>query len=104
MFHSGAAAPPPSSRKEYESMKDTVNAVPRPARTIVFGVYFFLLLMMALFPPFYLSVSGSPALVLGIPLPIFYWMSNAVLLGLGVWALYVVEGMSGDLSEDGGLQ
>ncbi|MBD1551495.1 hypothetical protein [Pseudomonas typographi] len=70
-----------------------------PVKTIVFGVYFFALLMMAIFPPFYLSVSGSTALVLGIPLPMFYWILIAVLLGLGVWALYLVESTRGEIPE-----
>lgn len=69
--------------------------------TLVFGVYFFLLLMMALFPPFYLSVSGSTALVLGIPLPIFYWILIAALAGLGLWALYVVESIAGVILDEG---
>lgn len=71
-----------------------------PMRHIVFGVYFFLLLLMALFPPFYLSVSGSTTLIAGIPLPMFYWISNAVLVALGVWALYVTELSSGDIVDD----
>lgn len=48
------------------------SASPARLRNQIFGAYFFLLLMLALFPPFYLSVSGSRALVVGIPLPIFY--------------------------------
>jgi hypothetical protein len=34
-------------------------------------------------------------------LPIFYWVSNAVLAGLGVWALYIVESVNGELPEEG---
>jgi hypothetical protein len=70
---------------------------------LAFGVYFFLLLMMALFPPFYLGVSGSTQVVLGVPLPIFYWIANTVLVGLGVWALYVTEGRAGELADEGEL-
>lgn len=77
------------------------KAAPLPTRYIVFGIYFFLLLMMALFPPFYLSVSGNSTIVLGIPLPIFYWISNAVLVGLGVWGLYLAESSAGVLPEEG---
>jgi hypothetical protein len=71
------------------------------AKKLAFGIYFFLLLMMALFPPFYLGVSGNPQLVLGVPLPIFYWIANTVLVGLGVWALYVSEGLTGELADEG---
>ncbi|MEQ7921773.1 hypothetical protein ABQX22_21440 [Xanthomonas sp. WHRI 1810A] len=76
-------------------------APPGRMKTLVFGVYFFLLLMMALFPPFYLSVSCSPVIVLGIPLPIFYWISIAVLMGLGLWVLYVVESATGEIPDEG---
>jgi hypothetical protein len=86
---------------EVESMKADSGTFPRPVRSVVFGLYFLLLLAMALFPPFYLSVSGEQTLIAGIPLPIFYWMSNAVLAGLGVWALYVVESINGELPEEG---
>lgn len=34
---------------------------PGRLKNLVFGLYFFALLMMALFPPFYLKVSGSTA-------------------------------------------
>ncbi len=60
-------------------------STPGRLKNLVFGLYFFALLMMALFPPFYLKVSGSAVLVLGIPLPIFYWILIAVLMGLGLW-------------------
>lgn len=79
-------------------------APPGRLKTLVFGVYFFLLLMMALFPPFYLSVSSSAVIVLGIPLPIFYWISIAVLMGLGLWVLYVVESATGEIPDEGDAQ
>ncbi|UVH51294.1 hypothetical protein P0D91_07245 [Pseudomonas sp. CBSPBW29] len=80
------------------------SALPGRLKSQIFGVYFFLLLMLALFPPFYLSVSGSTALVLGIPLPIFYWVAIAVLAGLGLWALYVAELKAGEIPEEGDAQ
>ena len=76
-------------------------APPGRLKTLIFGAYFLLLLMMALFPPFYLSVSSSTLIVLGIPLPIFYWISIAVLMGLGLWVLYVVECMTGEIPDEG---
>lgn len=79
------------------------NASPARLRNQIFGAYFLLLLMLALFPPFYLSVSGSTALVLGIPLPIFYWIAIAVLAALGVWALYVAELKAGEIPEEEGV-
>ncbi|NWD90337.1 hypothetical protein [Pseudomonas sp. K5002] len=80
------------------------SAPPGRLKSQLFGVYFFLLLMLALFPPFYLSVSGSTALALGIPLPIFYWIAIAVLAGLGLWALYVAELKAGEIPEEGDAQ
>ncbi|MBC8729506.1 hypothetical protein [Paraburkholderia sp. UCT2] len=82
-------------------MAESIQSSMPNSKKIVFGIYFFLLLLMALCPPFYLGVSGSTQLVLGVPLPIFYWIANAVLVGLGVWALYVAEGVSGELANEG---
>jgi amino acid transporter len=86
-----------------------MNAVPSLAppgrlKNRVFGVYFVILLMMALFPPFYLSVSGSTVIILGIPLPIFYWILIAVLMGVGLTGLYVAESAAGEIPEEGGAQ
>ncbi|MGY2293046.1 hypothetical protein ACW9H6_25390 [Pseudomonas sp. SDO528_S397] len=80
------------------------TAPPARLRTPLFGAYFFLLLMLALFPPFYLGVSASPALVLGIPLPIVYWVAIAVLAGLGVWGLYLAELKAGQLPDEESAQ
>ena len=79
------------------------SASPARLRNQIFGAYFFLLLMLALFPPFYLSVSGSRALVVGIPLPIFYWIAIAVLAALGVWALYLAELKAGEIPDEEGV-
>ncbi len=76
-------------------------APPGRLKPLVFGVYFVVLLMMALFPPFYLSVSSSAVIVLGMPLPIFYWIAIATLTGLGLWVLYLVESASGEIPEEG---
>jgi hypothetical protein len=81
----------------------TRSMVARPQRikSLVFALYFIALLMMALFPPFYLKISGSTVVVLGIPLPIFYWILNAALMGLGLWVLYAYESATGEIPEDG---
>jgi len=76
-------------------------APPGRLKTMIFGAYFLVLLLMALFPPFYLGVSSSPVIVLGIPLPIFYWILIATLMGLGLWALYLIESMAGDIPDEG---
>jgi hypothetical protein len=85
------------------SIMKPASASPARLRNQIFGGYFFLLLMLALFPPFYLSVSGSRALVVGIPLPIFYWIAIAVLAALGVWALYLAELKAGDIPDEEGV-
>ncbi|WP_423822125.1 hypothetical protein V5738_17515 [Salinisphaera sp. SPP-AMP-43] len=66
----------------------------------LFAIYFLALLLMAVFPPFYLAVSGSQILVLGIPLPFFYWILIAALLCLGVALLYCYEQARGEIPED----
>ncbi len=82
---------------------NTLSTAPQPQRTksLVFALYFIALLMMALFPPFYLKISGSTVVILGIPLPIFYWILNATLMGLGLWVLYAYESATGNIPEDG---
>ncbi|KKB62951.1 hypothetical protein WM40_14430 [Robbsia andropogonis] len=82
-------------------MNQVDQVKPKKLRNYFFGVYFALLLAMALFPPFYLSVSGSAIVVAGIPLPILYWIGNAILVGLGVWALYIIENVQDALPEEG---
>ncbi|MEN3752930.1 hypothetical protein [Mangrovibacter yixingensis] len=66
----------------------------------IFALYLFALLLMALCPPLYLSVSGSELLFLGIPLPIIYWLSIAVFLGIGLWVMYIAECAFGEIPED----
>ncbi|WFR72856.1 hypothetical protein P9209_02835 [Prescottella defluvii] len=81
-------------------MKDFIRGLdPRTIR-IVFGAIYLVTLAMALFPPFYLASSGSATLVLGLPWAITYWLLDAVILGLALWALYVVEDIRGELDED----
>ncbi|MCZ4057901.1 hypothetical protein O3W44_00660 [Pantoea sp. LMR881] len=66
----------------------------------VFALYLSVLLFFALFPPLYLSVSGSTHLIMGVPLPIIYWLSIAVFLGIGLWVMYLAECAFGEIPED----
>lgn len=66
----------------------------------IFSVYLLALALLALFPPFYLSVSGSSVLFMGIPLPIVYWLAIAMFLGLGLWVMYLAECAFGEIPED----
>lgn len=66
----------------------------------IFAIYLLALLLLALCPPLYLSVSGSTALFLGVPLPIIYWLSIAVFLGVGLWVMYLAECAFGEIPAD----
>ncbi|WAH62118.1 hypothetical protein LZ023_35910 (plasmid) [Pseudomonas silvicola] len=66
----------------------------------MFALYLLALLLLALCPPLYLSVSGSSALLLGIPLPIVYWLAIAVFLGVGLWVMYLAECAFGEIPDD----
>jgi TRAP-type C4-dicarboxylate transport system permease small subunit len=65
-----------------------------------FGIAYGAALMMALFPPFYLAASGVQTPILGIPFSLFYWIADALLVGLALWALYAVEDIRGELDDD----
>lgn len=59
-------------------------------------VYFSLVFLLALFPPFYLSVSDSSLLILGIPLPVAYWLAIAIMLIIGLSVKYALEPKSAE--------
>lgn len=66
----------------------------------IFALYLLALLMLALCPPLYLSVSGSAVLIMGLPLPILYWLAIAVFLGVGLWVMYLAECAFGEIPQD----
>ncbi|WP_064511461.1 hypothetical protein [Type-D symbiont of Plautia stali] len=66
----------------------------------IFALYLAALLLLALCPPLYLSVSGNSALFMGIPLPIIYWLAIAVFLGVGLWVMYLAECAFGEIPDD----
>lgn len=66
----------------------------------VFALYLLALLMLALCPPLYLSVSGSTVLIMGLPLPIVYWLAIAFFLGIGLWVMYLAECAFGEIPQD----
>lgn len=71
------------------------------AKGLIFGIYFGFLTLLAVFPPFYLSISQSTWVILGIPLPFFYWIMIAVLLMIGLTLLYFIEERLGEIPADG---
>jgi len=68
--------------------------------TAFFGFWYVIALAMALFPPLYLYASGRSFLVLGMPVTIWYWLLNGLLVVLIVSGLYVVENIRGDLGPE----
>lgn len=69
-------------------------------KRIIFAVYFGFLTLLAIFPPFYLSISQSPWLILGIPWPFFYWIMITILLMVGLTVLYFIELKLGEIPAD----
>jgi hypothetical protein len=73
-------------------------------RTIARAFYaiYGVVLLLALFPPLYLAASGTRGpVILGLPFSIAYWILDAILLGVSLWVLYIVEGVRGELIDDG---
>jgi hypothetical protein len=80
-------------------MKEFICGLSRRTIVTFFGAVYGLALLFALFPPLYMWGSGSETLVLGIPFAIMYWIIDGLVLGFGLWALYVVEDIRGELDE-----
>lgn len=81
-------------------MKNFIRGLDPHTIRVVFGAIYLATLAMALFPPFYLASSGVSTLVFGLPWSVTYWLLDALILGLALWALYVVEDIRGELDED----
>jgi hypothetical protein len=80
-------------------MKDFIRGLSRRTVVTFFGAVYGVALLFALFPPLYLWGSGINYLVFGIPFSIMYWVFDGLVLGLGLWGLYIVEGIRGELDE-----
>jgi len=81
-------------------MKDFIRGLSRRTVTRFFGTVYAITLLFALFPPFYLASSGIRTPVFGIPFSITYWILDAIVLGLSLWAFYRVEDIRGELDEN----
>ncbi|GAA1279121.1 hypothetical protein GCM10009609_48200 [Pseudonocardia aurantiaca] len=81
-------------------MKSYIRSLPSAAIETAFGIVYAVSLLMALFPPLYLAASGVRASVLGIPVAIAYWIADAALIGLALWAKYAIEDVRGELDEE----
>ncbi|MFJ2831522.1 hypothetical protein ACIPC1_28850 [Streptomyces sp. NPDC087263] len=81
-------------------MKTLIKGLPSAAIRAAFGLVYAITLLMALCPPLYLAASGVRTSVLGIPFSVFYWIADAAIAGLALWALYAVENIRGELDEE----
>jgi len=81
-------------------VKTLIKGLPQAAIQTAFGVVYAITLLMALCPPLYLAASGVRTTVLGIPFSVFYWIADAVIIGLALWAKYAVENIRGELDEE----
>ncbi|TCM60041.1 hypothetical protein EC844_13611 [Acinetobacter calcoaceticus] len=70
-------------------------------KNIFFSLYFLLLLIITVTPNFYIGISGSPWLILGIPLSLFYWFAIAVMLMFGLSVMYLLEDHFGEIPREG---
>lgn len=69
-------------------------------KNIFFTIYFSSLLILTITPTFYLNISGSRYLILGIPLPFFYWIAIAFMLMVGLSIMYLLEDKFGEIPGD----
>jgi hypothetical protein len=67
---------------------------------VAFGVIFVIALLAALFPPLYLAASGIRAAIFGVPFALAYWIFDAALIGLALWAYYGIEFVRGELDDE----
>lgn len=89
--------PAPSNHIRGVTMRSAVKKMSTQAKNRVFATLFTLCFLMAVFPPFYLWGSGADPEILGLPFAVVYMLFDALLLALGVWALYWIEDVRGEL-------
>ncbi|MEO9328435.1 hypothetical protein [Gordonia aurantiaca] len=78
-------------------MTQFIKSLDRKVINTTFGIIYGFALLMALFPPLYLSASGARGpVILGIPWSVMYWIVNAALVGVALSALYIVENIRGE--------
>lgn len=81
-------------------MKDRIRSLSSRSIQIGFGSIYAVALILALFPPAYLAASGVATPIFGIPFAIAYWIFDALLVGLALWALYAIEDIRGELDDE----
>ena len=81
-------------------MKSWIRSLPSSALSTAFGTVYGITLLAALFPPLYLAASGARSTVLGLPFSLAYWILDALVIGLALWAKFHVEDVRGELDEE----
>jgi len=80
-------------------VKQLIRSASRRSLAAIFGGVYVVALALAIVPPLYMWGSGVRTTVLGVPFSIMYWIFDALLLGLCLWALYAAEDIRGELDE-----
>ncbi|MEZ5213276.1 MULTISPECIES: hypothetical protein [unclassified Gordonia (in: high G+C Gram-positive bacteria)] len=81
-------------------MKKALAALPpRPVKATLLTIYA-IAIAMAILPPLYLSSSGRSYVILGMPLTIWYWIVDALLVAFALTVLYFYEDARGELDEE----
>lgn len=80
-------------------MKDLIRNLEQRTVKTVFGGIYITALAFALVPVLYLWGSGVDTTIFGIPFSVLYWIANGLVLGFGLWGLYIVEDIRGELDE-----
>lgn len=75
-----------------------VQASPGQARAIYLAPII-VAFAMSVFPPLYLSVSGSRGIVLGLPVSVLYMVVAGTLVSVGVALAYWVETVRGEVGD-----
>lgn len=78
---------------------ERLESMPTPWVAWVFGGWFVLGALLALFPPVYWLLGRPDPHVLGVPLSVFYFFATNIFITAGLMTAYLVERAQGDLED-----
>ena len=81
-------------------MTKQIQEMSSRTKNILFGTMYAILLLFAVFPPFYLWGSGNQMLFLGAPFSMWYWIADFVLLLAVMFGYYRVESIRGEVDPE----
>ena len=81
-------------------MKERIQGYRRRSVVTFFGVVYLLTLFLAMYPPLYQWRSTVEFDIGGVPFATMYWLVDALVLTLGLWAFYKVSELRGELDDD----